>query len=178
MALRCPHCYPSRVSVICGAQQRAPVRLNTANAAGVTYMTAFSDWKLRYMKTMLEEEKWKEVERMKRTYKKENERDRRIRRRKRRNLPWSRKSFTFITNLIHLLPQGGTQMQLNLSENLMRQFPPSLGWRVCMVDGFRFPINPTRSRPDSLLLRRLRLIGWRHWSGFYFFLNEFFLWSI
>jgi len=57
VALRCPHCYPSRVSVICGAQQRAPVRLNTANAAGVTYMTAFSDWKLRYMKTMLEEEK-------------------------------------------------------------------------------------------------------------------------
>jgi hypothetical protein len=134
--------------------------------------------KLRYMKTMLKEVKWKEVKRMKRIYKKENERDRRIRRRKRRNLPWSRESFTFITNLIHLLPQGGTQMQLNLSENLMRQFPPSLGWRVCMVDGFRFPINPTRSRPDSLLLRRLRLIGWRHWSGFYFFLNEFFVWSI
>lgn len=163
---------------MCSALQHALVRLNTVNGPGVAYMTAFSDWKLRYMKTMLKEEKWKEVGRMKRTYKKENERDRRIRRRKRRNLPWSRKSFTFITNLIHLLPQGGTQMQLNLSENLMRQFPPSLGWRVCMVDGFRFPINPTRSRPDSLLLRRLRLIGWRHWSGFYFFLNEFFLWSI
>lgn len=42
-----------------------------------------------------------------------------------RNLLRSRKSFTFITNLIHLLPEGGTQMQLNLSENLMLQFLPS-----------------------------------------------------
>lgn len=39
-----------------------------------------------------------------------------------RNLLRSSKSFTFITNLIHLLPEGGTQMQLNLSENLMLSF--------------------------------------------------------
>mgnify|MGYP005985201369 CR=1 FL=1 len=49
-----------------------------------------------------------------------------------RNLLRSRKSFTFITNLIHLLLPGETQMQLNLSENLMLQFLPSLAMAMPM----------------------------------------------